>query len=103
MSDISTWTIYGQSKLANIHYSRDLAQRHPEIKFISLHPGIVKTNLGTEFISDSELVVAAALKFAMRSTTVDARGGVFNALWAATSTAAKSGVFYYPVGITGKI
>ncbi|KAB8212538.1 NAD(P)-binding protein [Aspergillus parasiticus] len=102
MPDISTWTLYGQSKLANIHYCRALAQRHPEIKFVSIHPGLVKTNLGPEFMSGFNFVVSAALKFVMRFTTVNVREGAFNSLWAATSLAAESGAFYYPVGITGK-
>ncbi|KAE8330699.1 hypothetical protein BDV39DRAFT_190332 [Aspergillus sergii] len=102
MPDISTWTLYGQSKLANIHYCGALAQRHPDIKFVSIHPGLVKTNLGTEFMSGSNFLVSAALKFAMRFTTVDVREGAFNSLWAAINPAAESGVFYYPVGVTGK-
>ncbi|KAE8341148.1 hypothetical protein BDV24DRAFT_174827 [Aspergillus arachidicola] len=102
MPDISTWTLYGQSKLANIHYCRALAQRNPEIKFVSIHPGLAKTNLGTEFMSGSNFVVSAALKFAMRFTTVDVREGAFNSLWVATNPAAESRVLYYPVGVTGK-
>ncbi|OOO12854.1 Peptidoglycan-binding lysin domain-containing protein [Aspergillus oryzae] len=78
MPDMSTWTLYGQSKLANTHYCRALAQRHPDIKFVSIHPGLVKTNLGTEFMSDSNFLVSAALKFAMRFTAVNVREGAFN-------------------------
>lgn len=100
MPDMSTWTLYGQSKLANTHYCRALAQRHPDIKFVSIHPGLVKTNLGTEFMSDSNFLVSAALKFAMRFTAVNVREGAFNSVWAATNPAAESGVLYYPVGGT---
>lgn len=100
MPDMSTWTLYGQSKLANTHYCRALAQRHPDIKFVSIHPGLVKTNLGTEFMSDSNFLVSAALKFAMRFTAVNVREGAFNSAWAATNPAAESGVLYYPVGGT---
>ncbi|KAB8272977.1 hypothetical protein BDV30DRAFT_239061 [Aspergillus minisclerotigenes] len=102
MPDVSTRALYGQSKLANIHYCGALAQRHPDINFVSIHPGLVKTNLGTEFMSGSNLLVSAALKFAKRFTTVNVREGAFNSLWAATNPAAESGVFYYPVGVTGK-
>lgn len=102
MPDMSTWTLYGQSKLANIHYCGALAQRHPDIKFGSIHPGLVKTNLGTEFMSGSNFLVWAALKFAMRFTTVNVRESAFNSLWAVTNPAAESRVFYYPVGVTGK-
>ncbi|KAK6811994.1 hypothetical protein RU639_012308 [Aspergillus parasiticus] len=102
MPDIPTWTLYGQSKLANIHYCRALAQRHPEIKFVSIHPGLVKTNPGPEFMSGFNFLVSAALKFVMRFTTVDVREGAFNSLWAATNPAAESGACYYPIGVTGK-
>ncbi|KAE8318740.1 NAD(P)-binding protein [Aspergillus transmontanensis] len=91
MPDISTWTLYGQSKLANIHYCRALAQRHLEIKFVSIHPGLVKTNLGPEFMSVCDEIHNSQCS-----------GRAFNSLWAATSLAAESGAFYYPVGITGK-
>ncbi|KOC14698.1 hypothetical protein AFLA70_334g001040 [Aspergillus flavus AF70] len=102
MPDMSTWTLYGQSKLANIHYCGALAQRHPDIRFVSIYPGLVKTNLGTEFISGSHFLVSAALKFAMRFTTVNVREGAFNSLWAVANPAAESRVFYYPVGVSGK-
>lgn len=93
MPDMSTWTLYGQSKLANIHYCRALAQRHPDIKFVSIHPGLVKTNLGTEFMSGSNFLVSVALKFAMRFTTVNVREGALNSLWAATNPAVYPGFY----------
>ena len=102
MEDFSTWTRYGQSKLANLHYSRALSQHHPEIKFVSLHPGVVETNLFTEFISGMNWLASAAMRFATGFITVGVEKGALTSLWAATSADAKSGVFYHPVGVTGK-
>ena len=102
MQDFSTWTRYGQSKLANIHYARALSQQYPEIKFISLHPGVVETNLTTEFISGLNWLVSVVLRFVKGFITVGVEKGALTSLWAATSPDAKSGVFYHPVGVAGK-
>lgn len=42
---------YGQSKLANIFFTRSLARRYPSIMCTSLHPGVVKTELSRHLIS----------------------------------------------------
>ncbi|KAL1597689.1 hypothetical protein SLS60_008175 [Paraconiothyrium brasiliense] len=39
------WIRYGHSKLANILYAAELARRYPEITSISIHPGVVATDL----------------------------------------------------------
>lgn len=41
------WVAYGQSKLSNILFTKELAKRlPPTIKTVSLHPGVVRTELG---------------------------------------------------------
>ncbi|KAL3433238.1 hypothetical protein BDV09DRAFT_186837 [Aspergillus tetrazonus] len=40
-----SWIRYGQSKLANILYARELARRYPSITSVSVHPGVVGTGL----------------------------------------------------------
>ncbi|EEU45267.1 uncharacterized protein NECHADRAFT_41149 [Fusarium vanettenii 77-13-4] len=102
MPDIGTWTRYGQSKLANIHYNAALAKRHPDIKFISLHPGVVKTNLGDSFINSYGALLGTVFRFIGNMTSISVEKGALNQLWAATSQDVESGVFYYPVGVTGK-
>ena len=46
----SAWEAYGQSKLANILFTYELARRlsptFPQITVNCLHPGVVKTELG---------------------------------------------------------
>ncbi|KAM5354114.1 hypothetical protein ACJ41O_000764 [Fusarium nematophilum] len=102
MPNLSTWARYGQSKLANIHYSAALARRHTDIKFISVHPGVVKTNLSNTYIKSYGAVLAAAIGFIANLMSVSVEKGALNQIWAATSRDAESGVFYFPVGVTGK-
>ena len=40
-----TWTRYGQSKLANILFTKELAKRYPSITSVSVHPGVIKTDV----------------------------------------------------------
>ncbi|CAG5110765.1 Oidioi.mRNA.OKI2018_I69.chr2.g5132.t1.cds [Oikopleura dioica] len=44
---------YCESKLANILHMREMAKRYPAIKFMSVHPGIVKTSF-FRFSTESE-------------------------------------------------
>jgi NAD(P)-dependent dehydrogenase (short-subunit alcohol dehydrogenase family) len=53
MPSISTITRYSISKLENIHYAVTLAQQHRNMKIISVHPGIVRTNLNGPAIESS--------------------------------------------------
>ncbi|MCJ1298737.1 hypothetical protein MMC08_001527 [Hypocenomyce scalaris] len=39
------WVRYGQRKLANILYAAELARRYPNITAVSIHPGVVATDL----------------------------------------------------------
>ncbi|KAF4500844.1 alcohol dehydrogenase Bli-4 [Fusarium agapanthi] len=101
MSNFSTTSRYGISKLANVHYAAALAERYPKIKVISIHPGIVQTNLATPIIKNS-LIMGTLTRLVLSLTAVDAAKGALNQLWAATDPKAESGVFYHPVGVTGK-
>lgn len=40
------WFAYGQSKLANVLFARELARREPGLRSNSLHPGRVRTGFG---------------------------------------------------------
>lgn len=40
-----TWARYGQSKLANVLFTRELASRYPSITSVAVHPGVIKTDL----------------------------------------------------------
>lgn len=95
--DMSTWTRYGQSKLANILFTVEMSKRFPEFKTIAVHPGVVATNLAAPFASNMMMLSKPALwVFNLFTRRVD--DGVRNQLWAAVSPDAKSGMFYFPVG-----
>jgi NAD(P)-dependent dehydrogenase (short-subunit alcohol dehydrogenase family) len=101
----NTWRRYGASKLANILYTRSLATQYPSITCISLHPGVILTDLF------NNLRVNPFLKFGMwlygwlglilpghYRSAVD---GALNQTWAATvkREELESGAFYKPVGV----
>ncbi|KAK0390511.1 hypothetical protein NLU13_0015 [Sarocladium strictum] len=101
MPNIGTMGRYGISKLANIHYASALAERHANIKVISVHPGIVRTNLTGPTIATS-LFIGTMARLSNWLLAVDASKGALNQLWAIAAPEAESGVFYYPVGVKGK-
>ncbi|KAG9498239.1 hypothetical protein J7337_011135 [Fusarium musae] len=101
MPSISTITRYGISKLANVHYAAALDERYPKIKVISIHPGVVHTNL-TGPVRENSLIMGTLTRVINSFIAVDASKGALNQLWAATDPKAESGVFYHPVGVKGK-
>ncbi|MEV5573339.1 oxidoreductase [Spirillospora sp. NPDC052269] len=42
------WIAYGQSKLANLLFTRELARRVPDVTSVAAHPGYASTNLQAE-------------------------------------------------------
>ncbi|KIW79916.1 hypothetical protein Z517_06531 [Fonsecaea pedrosoi CBS 271.37] len=99
MSGRHTTKRYALSKLATIHYASALAERHKGVKIVSVHPGMVATNLhhsSTGFFLRPFLYAAINL-FA---TPVDK--GVLSQIWAAVSPDVKTGEYYSPIGIAGK-
>ena len=49
MDSYNTWVRYGQSKLANLLFTRELSRRYPAIKSMALHPGGIETGLAQGF------------------------------------------------------
>ncbi|KAI9733475.1 MAG: hypothetical protein M1818_007223 [Claussenomyces sp. TS43310] len=96
MASTSTFARYGQSKLANILYSRELARRYPSIRCISLHPGSVDTGL-SRGLTSSFPRLTAPIQFLSKFLATSVQQGTLNQLWAATSQAAVSGKYYIPV------
>jgi NAD(P)-dependent dehydrogenase (short-subunit alcohol dehydrogenase family) len=96
MERCSTWSRYGQSKLANIYYTRELARRYPSIKSIAIHPGSVGTGLISGPVA-SYPYVGWLLRRLHPIVTVSVQEGALNQLWATVSPDARSGHFYYPV------
>ncbi|KAL4893224.1 hypothetical protein BDV59DRAFT_177763 [Aspergillus ambiguus] len=92
----SSWIRYGQSKLANILYARELARRYPSLMAVSIHPGVIGTGLVDSLSWAKRTFVYATTV----GTMVSLEEGVKNSLWAATvdQKALVSGAFYKPVG-----
>jgi retinol dehydrogenase-12 len=96
MKATSTFTRYGQSKLANVLFTKELAERYPDIRSIAIHPGAVNTGLTQGVIASwawTKTLIDVAGVFFMKS----AAQGALNQLWAATSPEAKTGKYYDPV------
>lgn len=108
---VGTWTRYGQSKLANILHANALAQKYPELTAVSIHPGVINTNLISGPISNYGLWL---IEYPLRAFgwlfLGSVANGARNQTWAAVAPLAKtdidegvrSGTFYFPVGISGK-
>ncbi len=95
----NTWFRYGQSKLANILFTRSLAQKYPSIKSVSVHPGVVNTNLMGPFRESNVLLgYGAALLTPLFLKTI--AQGAKNQLWAASVDAdqLENGAYFTPVG-----
>lgn len=100
MAGVSSITRYGQSKLANAVYAKELSRRYPAWTTVSLHPGTVKTELHKPGGDSLILRIFRAVVLPLVGTTV--QDGVRNQLWAATAKDVVSGEYYEPVGVGGK-
>jgi retinol dehydrogenase 12 len=100
---------YGMSKLANAHYALMLSKQYPsessKIKFVSVHPGAVYTNLANEVLGRFDgtfigtlLRWIVGLVLGMVSVEEGAKGQV----WGAVGEGVVSGEYYWPIGVTGK-
>ncbi|KAL5357355.1 hypothetical protein BJX96DRAFT_163030 [Aspergillus floccosus] len=92
----ASWMRYGQSKLANVLYARELARRYPAMTTVSIHPGVVGTGL-VDSLSWQKRAFVYATTITMM---VSVEEGVLNSLWAATvrREALVNGAYYEPVG-----
>ncbi|RAK95161.1 oxidoreductase, short-chain dehydrogenase/reductase family [Aspergillus ibericus CBS 121593] len=99
---LSALARYGQSKLANILWIRQLAVEYPALTTASIHPGVVSTNLlsgATDAPCIARVSLHAANSMGLLSTV---EKGIRNQLWASVSPEVKSGEYYTPVGVSGK-
>ncbi|MCJ1484806.1 hypothetical protein MMC06_004979 [Schaereria dolodes] len=90
---------YGQSKLANILYAAELARRYPSITTVSIHPGVVSTDLVEKlsFWRKALVYVSQAGHLLMPEE------GALNQVWASTAPKEQivNGEYYEPVGKAG--
>ncbi|KAL1622977.1 hypothetical protein SLS56_008515 [Neofusicoccum ribis] len=90
---------YCISKIANVHYASALAARCGDVKVVSVHPGMVATNLHRE---STGFFLTAFLNVAIWTVATPVEKGALSQLWAAVSPDAETGEFYAPVGVPGK-
>lgn len=102
MAQYSTWSRYGQSKLANILHTRELARRYPNIRSITVHPGTVDTALTSSYQAEHSWWAPAAYKLLRTLVLKTPERGVLTQLWAATAGEAKTGTYYVPVARESK-
>lgn len=90
------WRRYGQSKLANMLYARELSSRYPDILSVSVHPGVVATDL----IGESGILNRALIHASNFGKILKPEQGAYNQVWAATAAREKmqNGSYYEPVG-----
>ncbi|KAJ6035457.1 Short-chain dehydrogenase/reductase SDR [Penicillium canescens] len=96
LTEISTVARYGHSKLANIYFARSCAKKFPSIKSVSLHPGLVRTNIGGGMTANP--VLSFIFRLFSSVASVDVPTGTLNQLWASTADSAevKNGAYYIP-------
>ncbi|KAH0444720.1 short-chain dehydrogenase reductase [Colletotrichum camelliae] len=99
-SGLSPNALYGQSKLANLLFAREMARRCPEWTTVSIHPGTVKTDLQRS--ANGPFLIKAFQAVVVPLIGVSVEEGAKNQLWAATADGVLNGEYYVPVGIPGK-
>lgn len=92
---------YGQSKLANILFARELERRSPEVTSIAAHPGVTVTDLTNNMAAahNSLLLRIGGRISHLFSQSVEM--GALPQLYAATSPDARGGEYYGPDGFNG--
>lgn len=93
---VGGWRRYGQSKLANMLYARELSKRYPDILTMSIHPGVVATDL----VGDAGVFNKALVQVSQFGKILKPEQGAYNQVWAATAPREKiqGGSYYEPVG-----
>lgn len=92
-----TFTAYGRSKLENLLFTYELADRVEKqgypIKVLAAHPGIASTNLGHHMY---EKGIYKTFKFSTGAFSQDAYNGCLPGVRACTDIEAENGTFYGP-------
>jgi NAD(P)-dependent dehydrogenase (short-subunit alcohol dehydrogenase family) len=83
------WTAYGQSKLANLLFAKELARRFNGTKKTAnaVHPGVIETNLGRHMNPIARFFFGAFGSVALKSVQQGAATEVYVAASPATATA----------------
>ena len=97
------WTRYGQSKLANILFTKELASRYPSITSVAIHPGVILTDLYAPN-QQSNMLLKYGVMLLGPLFMADVPTGALNQLWAATGkkTEVMTGKYYTPAGASSE-
>ncbi|MBO2465140.1 oxidoreductase [Actinomadura violacea] len=93
----SKWGAYGQAKLANLVFARELDRRVPEVTSVAAHPGYAATNLqeaGPKMAGNT--VMQKAMVLANTVVAQPAAAGALPSLYAATAPDVEGGACYGP-------
>ncbi|KOC07206.1 hypothetical protein AFLA70_358g001301 [Aspergillus flavus AF70] len=99
LKSLDTFARYGASKAANILFAAELARRYPSITSVSVHPGMILTDLYGPLSERSTAVKLGFQTLRFLGSTV--AEGVRNQLWAAFGAKKEEiqqGAYYVPVG-----
>jgi retinol dehydrogenase-12 len=98
MSSYHTATRYGHSKLANILFSRKLAELYPSITSVSAHPGFVNTEINSAKAGGAKyLSIFVKTIVPWFGKTVE--DGAKTQLWCGVAEGVESGKYYEPIGV----
>ena len=106
MKEYNTFTRYGQSKLANILFTTELAKRYPRITSVSVHPGGVATGLAGPFM-EAHPWLTRALGPVWGLLAKGAEEGALTQTWAAVAALGegkgkvRQSEYYVPVAQVG--
>ena len=93
------WSAYGQSKLANLLFMRELDRRAAgRLKAMAAHPGYAATNLQS---NHGNPVVDLFMRIGNRVIAQSDEAGAWPQLYAATMADVKGGEYFGPSGVFG--
>ncbi|KAL4952208.1 hypothetical protein BDW69DRAFT_195850 [Aspergillus filifer] len=99
LKECNTHARYGASKAANILFAAELARRYPSLTAVSVHPGIILTDLYTPIRAINPFAGVGLKILSVFGTKVEQ--GAWNQLWAgfgAKKEELVNGAYYVPVG-----
>jgi NAD(P)-dependent dehydrogenase (short-subunit alcohol dehydrogenase family) len=99
LKKVNTNVRYGASKAANILFAAELSRRYPSITSVSVHPGVILTDLYDAISQRSSMIALGSKTLQFFGSSVPE--GACNELWAAAGAKKKdltNGGYYIPVG-----
>ncbi|KAF2468705.1 NAD(P)-binding protein [Lindgomyces ingoldianus] len=104
---LGPWIRYAQSKLANILYASELSRRYPNLTSVSVHPGVVATELVTKQTFLNRVMIYVP-NWLMGVRILEPEKGAYSQVWCAVGARkeeVRNGAFYMPIGAesTGRL